>query len=1074
MKHLAHTRTIAVAFVLVAATLSGASAQGTQTIDFASPAGSVTGAIGGRIALRAETSAPGLFVSFTISPPTGIATLTDNGDGTGTLVLDAIGEVVVTASQTGDASYTAATSVMRTITVEAAQIFYVDESVAGLEDGSDFANAITLQGALAVAVAGDQIWIAAGTYTPHLDDRATTFSIPAGVLVYGGFDPVADASDTDASSRSGAATILSGDLAGDDDATNAATRDENSNTVVTITGANVMLDGLTITAGKDGTEYTNPSDGNVFRLGAGLYEQANATGTVINNCMFTENSVSSGRSGFGGGACFLGEVTTLTGCTFTGNGASVGGGGAYFAVEATLTGCTFTGNRTSESGGGAYFTVEATLTDCTFTGNQTSVGGGGAYFAVEATLTNCTFTDNRASANSGNSTLGGGAYFVKEATLTNCTFTDNQVSESSGSNAFGGGAYFVEEATLTGCAFTSNQTSASGGITDISVGGGAYFAAEATLTNCSFTDNDALDLDRARDGGFGGGAYFLGVSTVISSTFTGNEAVGFGGGAYFVEATITSSTFTNNEARIGGGAHFRGVSTVTSSTFTGNEARFGGGASFIKNGALTNCIFADNRVMGSGGGLRLLSGGSVINTTFYNNRVTFLPLPPPIGPSDGIGGAIAVAYEDSDPDTDGIQTNPLIFRNNILIGNIANGGGSQAYVHNANDTDEVNIQNNLIAGGATGATAGISYTTPGASGITEANTMDEDDAAVVFASTMASEANYLRLSVDSPAVGAGDNNHIPAGITTDAVGEMRIRGGTVDLGAYESPYITPTYQTITFTSPTSGQTNSMITLAVTTTSMGTVTYAITEVRDADGNVVTGDDADAVATLAGTTLTLVAPGTVTVTASQGGGNIDGVIYAAGTQTQTITVTDVPPATHQTIMFTSPAEGLAGSTITLAATATSTGTVTFAVTEVQDADGNVVTNAAADAVATLASSTLTLVAAGTVTVTASQAGGDINGTTYVAATETQTITIIVPPVVLGIEEATDNFVLYPNPTSGKLHFSEQVAEFHLYGIEGRLLETRKNVRSADLSARPAGLYFVEVVRDGRSVRYRILRE
>ena len=66
------------------------------------------------------------------------------------------------------------------------------------------------------------------------------------------------------------------------------------------------------------------------------------------------------------------------------------------------------------------------------------------------------------------------------------------------------------------------------------------------------------------------------------------------------------------------------------------------------------------------------------------------------------------------------------------------------------------------------------------------------------------------------------------------------------------------------------------------------------------------------------------------------------------------------------------------------------------------------------------------------------------------------------------------LYPNPTSGKLHFSEQVAEFRLYGIEGRLLETRKNVHSADLSARPAGLYFVEVVRDGRSVRWRVVRE
>ena len=180
-----------------------------------------------------------------------------------------------------------------------------------------------------------------------------------------------------------------------------------------------------------------------------------------------------------------------------------------------------------------------------------------------------------------------------------------------------------------------------------------------------------------------------------------------------------------------------------------------------------------------------------------------------------------------------------------------------------------------------------------------------------------------------------------------------------------------------------------------------------------------------------------------------------------------------AVPQTITFTSPTTGTVGTPITLVATATSTGEVTYAITEVQDAGGNVVTGGDADDVATLSGSTLTLVAVGTVTVTASQAGGDINGTIYATATETQVITITVE-AVLGIEEDTDDFVLYPNPTSGKLHFSERVGQFRLYSVEGRLLETQKNVRSADLTALPSGLYFVEVVRDGRSVRYRIMRE
>ena len=314
---------------------------------------------------------------------------------------------------------------------------------------------------------------------------------------------------------------------------------------------------------------------------------------------------------------------------------------------------------------------------------------------------------------------------------------------------------------------------------------------------------------------------------------------------------------------------------------------------------------------------------------------------------------------------------------------------------------------------------------------------------------------------------------------TQAGGDI---GGTIYAPATQTQTITimpmvvvpPTTQTITFTSPTAGTVGTPITLAATATSTGTVTFAVTEVRDADGNVVTDAAADAVTTLSGSTLTLSAAGTVTITASQAGGDIGGTTYAAATQTQVITIMPmvVVPPTTQTITFTSPAEGQTGNTITLIATATSTGVVTFAVTEVQDVDGNVVTDAAADAVVTLSGSTLTLLAAGTVTITASQAGGDIGGTIYAAATETQVITI--SSTVLGIEGDADGFVLYPNPTSGKLHFSERVAEFRLYGIEGRLLETQENVRSVDLTARPAGLYFAEVIRDGRSVRYRILRE
>ena len=158
-------------------------------------------------------------------------------------------------------------------------------------------------------------------------DRTATFNIPTGVLVYGGF-----AGDEAALvARAGGETILSGDLLGDDEtrpdeetrpapgedmtAYNAArtayatSRHDNSNTVVTIGGSGVTLDGLTITAGKGGTPVERS-----FQFGAGLYAAATVAGTTLTNCTFTGNEAVDG----GGGATFLGTAT-LTGCTFIGN-----------------------------------------------------------------------------------------------------------------------------------------------------------------------------------------------------------------------------------------------------------------------------------------------------------------------------------------------------------------------------------------------------------------------------------------------------------------------------------------------------------------------------------------------------------------------------------------------------------------------------------------------------------------------------------------------------------------------------------------------------------------------------------
>ena len=244
----------------------------------------------------------------------------------------------------------------------------------GTGDGSSWENAMTLQMALAMATtAGDQIWIAQGTYKPHANNRRATFTIPAGMLVYGGFA----GTEAALADRAGTATILSGDLMGDDSGT--TNRSDNSFTVVTITGADVTLDGLTIAAGEERSRGD----------GAGLYAESGATGTVLRNCLFMDNVAAL----FGGGA-YLRAGATLTNCTFIDNEANVGGG-AYFSGDATLTGCTFTGNMAEDEGGGAYFN-NGTLINCVFAGNIATIEGGGAYLRGTNTVINATFYNNTA------------------------------------------------------------------------------------------------------------------------------------------------------------------------------------------------------------------------------------------------------------------------------------------------------------------------------------------------------------------------------------------------------------------------------------------------------------------------------------------------------------------------------------------------------------------------------------------------------------------------------------------------------------------------------------------------------
>ncbi len=92
-------------------------------------------------------------------------------------------------------------------------IFFVDADATGAADGTSWADAFPgLQQALAAAEAGDEVWVAEGTYRPaSTADRDASFVLVSGTVLYGGFDgteATRDERDPDTH-----VTVLSGDLA---------------------------------------------------------------------------------------------------------------------------------------------------------------------------------------------------------------------------------------------------------------------------------------------------------------------------------------------------------------------------------------------------------------------------------------------------------------------------------------------------------------------------------------------------------------------------------------------------------------------------------------------------------------------------------------------------------------------------------------------------------------------------------------------------------------------------------------------------------------------------------------------
>ncbi len=276
-------------------------------------------------------------------------------------------------------------------------------------DGSTWNKAYrTLQDALAAAGEGDEIWVVAGRYTPALKnsgDRNSSFLVPSGVDIYGGFS-VGDAS-RDQRDPKNRKTILSGDVDGND---NLWIKSDNAYNVVHSLGGGVpnVLDGFEVSGG-----FADGYEGQAW--GAGV----TASSIIIRNCLFKENVAVEN----GGGVFVSGGTADISGCRFETN-AAIGGGALFVTLgSANLSKVLFTRNG-GETGSAVHIQedVPFSAVNCVFADNI-SVGNAGAIYCGTGNtvnLLNCTFSGNWAYSLS----EGGGALLNLGSVVTaeNCIF----------------------------------------------------------------------------------------------------------------------------------------------------------------------------------------------------------------------------------------------------------------------------------------------------------------------------------------------------------------------------------------------------------------------------------------------------------------------------------------------------------------------------------------------------------------------------------------------------------------------------------------------------------------------------
>ncbi|MDD2798059.1 MAG: choice-of-anchor Q domain-containing protein [Bacteroidales bacterium] len=304
---------------------------------------------------------------------------------------------------------------------------------------------------------GDQVWIAAGTYT-----ISSVYTMPSASpnftpSFYGGFA----GTETDISQRAKGANVWN--------YTNTTTINGASSTTGIFNAGgdrSITIDGITFSGCPN-------------NAGQVVYQRP---GMIIQNCIFTANSCASLRYFISAAS----KTASTTNCYFSNNTYTTSGGTDAAGIMAnngssggtyTISGCVFDSNTSSASGSGSSAGIKAqgvgttNISSCIFKNNSATAGGSSAVSLTSVTsfLTNSLIYGAALGAKS--------ALYLTLGNVTNCTVVNN----------LGGAAYMNQIASaanlkLTNTVFWGADGSASSGSGVISAAANCL----GTISNCAY------------------------------------------------------------------------------------------------------------------------------------------------------------------------------------------------------------------------------------------------------------------------------------------------------------------------------------------------------------------------------------------------------------------------------------------------------------------------------------------------------------------------------------------------------------------------------------------------------------